>query len=340
MNNLSMNNRNVSDGNGGKCLLNFVTIEYYIGAVSNIFGSLFNFICVIVFIKILRHERQKSNMFRYFLTKSINDCILFIINSFVSIYYCIDSCEIKYSYWMQVWYIYFYYYGAEILFLSSGILEMCASIDCFLLLSKRLPFLKKKIIFYIIVISFYILNSLLSVVYIFRFEIIELKSPNTTKIRYLRNNTHFYLTKMYNYWIIFLSIQRDYIVILIQIIFNILILFIMKKITKSRKININKVEIKGTVGVNKKRLLNMAEKTIRAEQNMARLIIIQAINCFIFHSPMSINILLKYFKIDYFKCYDSIFYDLMVISYVSPFFIFILFNRTFRSNIYSLFSFF
>ena len=84
-----------------------VVLNIYLINFINILGIMYNLICVYVFSRIVKSQRNEGHMFKYLLVKAIHDSISFLTNIFYSQYFC-ESCEARKFYIVQIWYIWFY----------------------------------------------------------------------------------------------------------------------------------------------------------------------------------------------------------------------------------------
>jgi hypothetical protein len=295
-------------------------ILYYVLGSMSIFGILSNLLCSWIFLNIVRNERRKSFMFYYFVVKSLNDSLIFVIEAFHWIYDC-DSCEAKYSYWMQIWFIYFNYYLKEVTMMSSGFLEIAATFDCYNLITNKFPlFLKKRRYFYANIIIIYSFVFSFMAFHIFRFRVVSYKYHN--KISYKTYKTNFRQPNViFEIFYRTSSVLRDYLSFLIIVILNILIVFTLRAMnTRRRLINL--------LPNNK-----LVEKSQIAQRNKIRMILLTGFNHLVGHFGMS----LVGFPIAYLKCISFLVFDLMLVSYVTPILIY-LYNRNFRKRIINLFS--
>jgi len=78
-----------------------VIFNIYYGSVNNLLGVLLNGMCIVVFASVLRHHAGVSQMFRYLFYKAVIDCLHFVVNSFSSIWFCVN-CPIAKTFGMQV----------------------------------------------------------------------------------------------------------------------------------------------------------------------------------------------------------------------------------------------
>jgi hypothetical protein len=310
----------------------FITLnrnfEYYAKNALNISGIVTNFICIIVFYKIIKNEIKVSNMYNYLLVKSMNDFLLFAINSFQWAYYCTNNCGLRNFYWLQIWYVYFYYFGDDLLLLSSGFLEVIATFDCFLLITKRLKVFMCRNAFILVIVIVYSISSLLSVYNIVRFKIISKQvkiSANETKIIYDKMNTNFYVSSLYEYCKLMVTIVRDYLTLLFILVINSLILLNMKKMSARKK---------AMMRCNSNNRL--VQRSVKAGRNKFKMITFTGVKYLTFHLPMSIRSLLRFLNYHYLDCIGGNLFDLMIFSYTISLFIYILFNKLFRRHLFSI----
>jgi hypothetical protein len=140
-------------------------------------------LCIIVFFRIVINSKKerKSQMFKYFLCKSIFDLFVFLAVIIEIRYYC-ENCGTTYAW--QLWYIYIYYYAYTAFISISNIMEIAATVDCYLIVENKFQFLMKNKVFNGILIISIILNIFINVHYIFIFKIVEINNEETNVTTY------------------------------------------------------------------------------------------------------------------------------------------------------------
>ena len=208
-------------------------INAYIQPVISVIGIFLNVLSVIVFLQISKKNKNYSNMFKYFLVKSLDDGIRFVIYSFSPFYFCLN-CENTHSYEIVTWYIYFYLYAARGLEMGSSLMAVMATFECFIRIAGKLKFLHSKIIT-ITIISLVHLIAFSNSVYI----ILGNKITPLTLV-YFKNQTIYYKRDrsafIFKAEIVILrnfdAILSHIIPFVLLILFNIFIILQLKKTSK------------------------------------------------------------------------------------------------------------
>jgi hypothetical protein len=290
-------------------------IFFYPENVLNTIGIVTNSICIFIFAVILKKERQNSNMFRYFFVKTVNDLVYIITLQFTWLDLC-SNCPITFNYIFNLFKIFFYWYVSEVTMLTSGLLELAATLDCYNLLSNKSEYLKTKKAFYVAVISIFVFCSSFLCFFILRWEIIH----NSLGYTFKKKDDHIYSVLFYINIII-----RDYIVLLMLMILNILVLYQMKRSTRLRKFITNNI---ASV------LVKQAQK---AENNKVKMILAVGSSFFLLHFLDNLE---KFFKIsEKFKCFDIVAVMMYNITYYNSIIFYMLFNNTFRKAFVKYFTF-
>jgi hypothetical protein len=293
-----------------KCLNEFSpNYEYYIQRSVNLVGLITNSICILVFSTILKNNSQPSNMFGYFLVKSINDFMFFLIIQYEWIFYC-GSCESKYSYFSQIWYIYIWFYLAETLLLASNILEIVASIDCYILLTNKFQFFRTKLSFYLSNIVIYVFSLIYNTFFLFENEMF-IKDEN--KYYHRRNeNTIFDKIDIVD------VILREYLVMSILVVVNTLILRVIRKMFMNRRnMNENATSV---------------IKAMKAQRKKFFMIISMSINFFMLHLFYNLNRIP--FINNIVNCKQRYFELTYNITYSNGIIFYIFFNKNFRKTFF------
>jgi hypothetical protein len=273
-------------------------------------GFISNLLCIIVFGVINRTFKTNGQMFKYLLMKSICDFI-YILDFLLNQYYDISSYEIRYSIWFQIYFVYLFHFFGHLIEIYSIYFEVLATIDCFLSIENKYKFLLTNKTFYLCTtfnfLFFFLFYSGKFLVY----KIVPIGMYYTTIKTYLYFN-YFYKTLTMLYLIV-----RDIIGISLLIFFNILIFLKLKKIS----------ETKNNLKNNK-----AFKKVITAQQNKVKMIYLSCINYILFHVPSFINnVYGKYILTQFWFIFEMFKNDILILSYTTPFFIYILFNRIFKN---------
>jgi hypothetical protein len=289
---------------------------YIINNTINMIGLVTNSICIFVFILIIKKERQSSNMFHYLLAKSSSDFLLLLFYQYEWIFYCETCTKFKDGYLSQILYIYIWWYGGSVCTMSSMAFELAAIFDCYSLLSEKFEFLRKKSFFFIT----------LSIVYAFSF-VLCIFIPLTLVITPKINSGYIVSQKMNSFFLIgYLTTTsiKEYLLVSLLIMFNILIFFKMKELSNIRKRMSNKQ-------------LNLIKEARTAEQNKVKMIVTSCFNTVLLHLPNSVFVIL--YEFDILHCYYNLVLLFYVISYSNTIIFYILYNKSFRKIFINYFTF-
>ena len=289
-------------------------IYYYLLPVISAVGVVSNLFSTIVFYQIIKMVKMNGRMFNYLFLKSINDLLQFIFQIFSPVYYCVQ-CEASRSYASIVWYIGFFYYAECVVELISGWLEVLATLDCLVVITKKAKFVNSKF-FAICAISFlHIYAPLFYLFWLFSLDIVRDTSVATT-VSYTSQVTPFFYTNFVKYMRYLHSIVRDFVIFIILVILNFFILIFLKKNT-----------------LRKKDLLKGGHQTVsaeKAEKNNELMIMLIGINYLIGH----FGSILYYVPFPASPQFWNCFYDFNLIpfyiSYIVNNLMYYFFNKNFR----------
>jgi hypothetical protein len=292
-------------------LILWLSISRKLNTAFRSLGIITNTLCIIVFIRILRRENSNNQMFRYLLLKAIIDLIYLICNIMDLAIYC-DSCTIKDSLFMSVWYVWFYWYLGTVNQCISSFLEIAATFNCLISIKNNLKYLNTKKSFYIISSIIFIFNLLSSSYIVLSFRIVRI---NGTLSQFTTKDTDFVYSLTFIYLQYTTTVIRDLGPMISLVTLNTLILIQLRQVSQRRKA-----------------VLNISIRLMRnAEANKTLMILSIGLNYIILHSPWMIYqlpIYTKTFFTQYYLSNGSIFcYNL---SFVLPFFFYFAFNKTFR----------
>ena len=289
-------------------------IYYYLLPVISAIGILSNLFSTIVFYQIIKMVKVNGRMYNYLFLKSINDLLQFIFQIFSPVYYCVQ-CETSRSYGSIVWYIGFFYYAECVVEIISGWLEVLATLDCLVIITKRAKFINSKL-FAICAISF--LHIYAPIFYLFWFFSLDIvvDTSVTTSVSYTSQMNPFFYTDFARYMRYLHSIVRDFVVFITLVILNFFILIFLKKNT-----------------LRKKDLLKSDKHTAsaeKAEKNNELMIMLIGINYLIGH----FGSILYYVPFPASPQFWNCFYDFNLIpfyiSYIDNNLMYYFFNKNFR----------
>jgi hypothetical protein len=296
-----------------------IIFGFYVMNIMNIFGVILNFICVLIFIKILKLEpTNKGHLYKYLFLKSICDFLFFIQNLPQMFYYRADFTQSE-SYIMQYWFRYCFYFLYYIFSNLSVWFEILASIDCLCLVSRKFEWHKNIICFYVastclslVMIIFYIPN-------LFRFNIERNENGGYHSVSSsFDNSTFIYYHKSVH------VISRDLSPLFILIVINGLILYFIRESTERRR------RIQTTSVINTQ-TISLIKRSQQAERNKIKMILFTSL-IHLFHIPAifynfnTFNVLSDIFLSQLCLLSTNFAYFIPIISYTA-------FNNTFKNYI-------
>lgn len=295
-------------------------INSYLEQVIIIFGLITNLICCLVFYLIIRGIKVNTQMFKFFFMKSIFDFLLLFFDIF-SGFYNFTNCSIRYSYLIQLYNFYFKHFLEQIFRLISVYFEIFAVIDCYISIKNNRSSLLSIKIFYI--------SSIFNIVFCFLFYIGKAFVYNIVLIegynhKYDLKKTDLYYSKFYIVLSFLYAIIGDIFGSIIMNIFNIIIFLEFKKLT-----------------IRKKVLTGQANRNLKSQKKKFKMIFISSANFLLLHIPDIIFSIYGKFQNDssFWPYYYKISTNLLLLSYCTPLFIYIIFNKTFRKYFYRIISF-
>jgi hypothetical protein len=238
----------------------FIKIDRYLNTFLKLNGLITTFICMLVFIRLLKHERQQNSlMFKYYLLKSILEC--FALNLMILVTFLLF---LNYSYIWNLMYLWFFGYVSLSFISISSYLEFMALFDCYISLSNRFNALKTKKSFYIFVsiITIYIffMNSFYNVI-----KKINVENHNGTNVYQIANSKNFF-NDNYKLFNSLITINREFLPFILILFINILILSKIRRISEKKKeLKLNNHGITIDIDRNKKILdaeLNKIKMTV------------------------------------------------------------------------------
>jgi hypothetical protein len=277
--------------------------------------------CIIVFIRIIVNSKneKKSQMFKYFLCKSIFDLLVFLTVIIDIGYYC-NNCGTNYAW--QLWFVWIYFYAYTVFVSISNLMEIAATIDCYLLVENKLQILMEKKFFVSFLIFSIVFNVIINIHYYFIFKIVENSDENSNKTTFTVIDSMNYIEKSYfpiiNYSIL---AYREILPLTILIIINILILLTFRKVSARKK----KMQGNATTGTV---ISNAAIRIQRAEKNKLKLIFIVSFSYVVLRMPFTIYQVPFHGRNLFWECY---YYPATIRLYDLSFFIQI-FNYYFFNN--------
>lgn len=306
-------------------------ISKYIIPIISGFGVLLNFFNIVIFSIILTKGKQANSVFKYLLAKSISDTLQFVFQILSPIYYS-DNVYLSKSYFSQVWYIWFYYYGEYITELCSDFLDLLATFDCYVNLktiNKKLQFLQTNKFFFCLLAFILVYSCGFYTFSIFEFKIVDfyqnITNNKTEWIGFDIDYTDFHRSADVKIIKMVHTIVRDVVISVALMILNVLIFNFIKS---SLNFKMNKSGSKN-------------RKTLERSRNRNRIMVIAiGLSHVIGHLPLIVYHL-PFNKVGpVWNCFTYVSIVLFLLSYTSGFFIYFIFNRSFSSNAKNILCFF
>jgi hypothetical protein len=307
---------NSSITNSNTCGLVFISdfLTKYIMNIVSIFGIIANLICIMIFIKIIKTTQSQGNMYKYFLMKSIMDCLTLIINSFQYLKYC-SNCETAHSYLMQIWFIWFYSYFAYIFETSSAVFEMAATFDCYITIKSILKCCQTNLFFYLFCIFVIAINVIINLLMPLSYKITsEIGNNNET---FFNSDYNDFGKSSYASISFFNSLIKDGLFFIILFILNVMILTLLKSTTDRRR----------SLGGNNNTL---SSTSLVAERKKIIMIAATGLNYMIGHFPIIFWTVSFTFSNETLNCYSIFFHVLYYISFADSIFFYFFFNNIFK----------
>jgi hypothetical protein len=290
-----------------------------IGFVIAIAGLITNLLCIIVFSMINKTFKTNGQMYKYLLMKAICDLFIFIFYTTYLLYkQCSNELDSDCGIVLQFCYIYLYHFLLLIIELYSVYFEVLGTIDCYLSIENKHKKLLTKRVFKLnstfIIVSF-------SIFYFGKLFVYKIGYNHDTG-EYYNEKTPLYYSTFYKTLSIIHSFLRDILGCFLCFFFNILIFLRIKKMSEKKKYLKNSLSI---------------IKSIEAQENKVKMIYISTLNQILLHLPNFIyGCYGKYFKSTFWSDYSQVSFLIMVLSYATPFPIYVLFNRIFRHYFFKL----
>jgi hypothetical protein len=305
----------------------YFIVNKYIIVVLAFISFITNMICCLIFVKMLKtiNRRDTNQMFKYLLIKSVCDMLPGVFNLLLPLYSCDNGCFIQYTYFIQIWYIWFHNYLSHVFYMASGFLDIAASFDCAISIEGKFKWCQERVSF-IIINSFIFITCICFYSFqIFSETIIEYSSFSniTETVHYTYSSSQlFKYRKIYLKFLMAERFLRDFIVLIILVIIN---LFILNKMIQIRK---RKSQLQTT------RTSNVIEAE-RAENRKIKMI---AFLCIIFicgHFPFVIYDIFGKSGVRWqiFELFSQILFHF---SFPTPIIVYFLFNEKFKLFFFNL----
>ena len=302
-------------------------INTYITPAISVFGLVLNFLSAVVFIQISKKNKIFINMVKYIFIKSIVDGIIMVITIFSPFYYC-PSCEKTRSYASVFWLIYFHIYAEKALQLCSSIMEVMATFECCIQISRKLKFCYPKYISLIKVPLIHVFAFIYCSHHHFDYKILPLNPPSQT-IYYRYSYTEFYYSDIGYVLRYGETVLMRILTFSLLIILNSFIFLTFKK-TAKRKMKLNQ-----RIDQN-----NALKHAFDAEKRNQIMIILSELNFIVgqfgtflvnFRTPELEGV---------FICLYHVFYMIYLMSLILNFFLYYFFNKNFRIQVSKYLKFF
>jgi hypothetical protein len=322
---MSINNESNVTSNSTQNDIFAVILGFYIQTVLTYLGGLLNFICILIFIKILKQEQSnQGHLYKYLLIKSVWDCFFCVQNMPQMFYYRADFSESD-SYSMQYWYIICFYFLYSLLSQLSVWFEIVASIDCVCLVSRKFQWHRTNICFWTVTLVLTLSWTAYYIPNLFLFSI-----EKNDKGGFYPKPTQFGRKRAVKIRTLIHTIFRDILPVFISVILNSIIFYYIRQLTVKRK----QMTVR-SVSTITNMASSMVKKSQKAERNKIKMMFFTS--CIhIFHIPVI------FWNFNIFNVRSSSFLSQLCLlsisfSYVMPIFSYAAFNSTFKRYIFKVF---
>jgi hypothetical protein len=304
-----------------------VIMGFYLQTVMTYLGGVLNFICILIFIEIIRKEQQnQGHLFKYLLIKSICDCAFCVQNMPQMFYFRADFSK-SVNLGMQYWYKYFFFFAFPLLSQLSVWFEIAASIDCVFSVSRKFPWHKTKTCFWTVTIGLVVFYFIYYFPNIYLFTV-----QSNGEGGYYPKRTEFGLdVKVRFYRNLFHTILREFLPLIMSFVLNSIIVYYIRKLTLNRK-------KMATMNLNCGNLNAKVLKSQKAEQNKIKMMFFTSF-IHLFRLPQ-IFYNFNLFNIRSYNFLVQLFLLSFSASYVVPLIFYVAFNRMFRKYFLILFLFY
>ena len=298
----------------------------FLNSVYNIvivLGIVCNTFCIAILTKIVVRERINGHMFRYLLAKAICDLTFFCCNFFEIFYFQCEACITAYSFLLELWYVWSYYYIEEIVLLLSLILEIAATVDCYLMITNKWQYcFQRKICFWIVLCTSITFCALYYTCYPIFITINAFPIANSTQMFYNHTWSNSIILISFD---LSQSILRDFLSLILLVILNGLILNSLRRTTANRRCLGRQDNQQASA-----QLSVLVLKATAAERRKVLMIVASGLNIFLGHFFFIISNLWYWIdKESIWICADLFSETFLNASYVTPIFFYLAFNSTF-----------
>ena len=219
---------NSTFGNKDFCSYLYSIYYDYIKTVNGIIGTVLNFICAVIFYKLIRNSTKKDNLNKYLFIKSIFDTLTYVV---VIATQTATLSKSDKSYEYQVIYLILYKYILTSFELMSMFLEIASILNRYLAFSR----VNKKLESFVFKFLIWIIVAYSFGFYVYRFFDEKIEKSSVNKL----NETSYKLTGKRLGGISFIldcihSTVRDGIFVFLILILNILTLIKLRKVMKNK----------------------------------------------------------------------------------------------------------
>jgi hypothetical protein len=301
----------------------FYKIIFVYGGKVTYYGTvLTTFICTIVFTIIVYSSSNKSDnksqMYKYFLMRSLFDCIAYVITLPEVDYYNGNNSD---TYAWQVWFIWIYYYSFYVAVSVSNYMEVAATLDCYLLVKNKFLFLLKNQTFCIVFAVLLVFNILINIHYTLMFDIVEnglMVNGTLINSSITSERSSYTLKSFFSGVNTSLSVYREILPLIFLLILNAFILAFIKEATVRKK----RVQ---TVN-------NSTNQIQKAETNKIKMIVAVSLSYIILRTPFAFYDMALHPSTTFWECYYfAAAIRLYDVSFGIQIFIYYSFNKKFKN---------
>ena len=228
------------------CMSLYRTFNTYIEKGMGCLGFMFNIICLIVFVKLLKNPDSNNEMVKYLLLKSFVDAYV-MLKSFLFIFFDCNYCDQYRFYATGLFKLIFLIYFSYVAQFLSIFCELVAVFIRYATVAQKEFFLSRKIPFKVVT-SFAFIYSLLFYSYkLFENKIIKSMYKNylknTSYLIYKISSTEFGVSETILKLDFVNSLIRDGILVLLIFVLNVLTCIKMKRLLKKKRLILANVRV-------------------------------------------------------------------------------------------------
>ncbi len=303
--------------------------------LSSTLGNLF---CVVVFAHILLStKKHKGYMYVYLMMNSATIAIHF--GQSLLLWGYNTNVYFRHSYAIQIWYVYVERAIKFMVLQWGGMFEVAAAVDCYAAVTGKIAWFHSRSTFYIVIAVTVFIGIGIDIFKLFEYTIepyVDEALFGDTQTRYIRRFTPFYFSPLRALLEFFHSMLRDAVVMVALIVCNFFILKSLYDMTQRRK----RMEHKGNANNSSSTAVTTSSNMVTAAQRATRSKTIMmawiCINYICGHFPYLVTSIFNHNNSVFWSCFYAGSTFIMIVSYISPPFVYFTFNKHFEKTATSI----